>query len=79
MTRTFADTNLVRTGSLVIEMQRKELIVDFIVVEVKQALWAEVNKPYFDGYGSQFFKDTWNITGEKVIIEVWNFSKKVKC
>lgn len=42
------------------------LAAEFTEKEVKQALWAidGGKSPGPDGYGSKFFKDSWNIVGQ---------------
>nr|XP_009767960.1 PREDICTED: uncharacterized protein LOC104219026 [Nicotiana sylvestris] len=70
-------SQLVRQGPTVSESHSTMLIEDFIEKEVKAALWA-INgdkAPGPDGFGSQFFKDGWEIVGMDVVDAVMEFLK----
>ncbi|XP_019267174.1 PREDICTED: uncharacterized protein LOC109244526 [Nicotiana attenuata] len=73
-------SHLVRQGPTVSAMHRTKLIEDFTEKEVKEALWAidGDTAPGLDGFGSQFFKDGWEVVGRDVVDAVMEFFKNGK-
>ncbi|XP_075088621.1 uncharacterized protein LOC142170629 [Nicotiana tabacum] len=63
------NTCLVREGNILKDDQRSMLEREFNSEEVKEALWgiSGDKSPGLDGYGSQFFKDSWDIVKGDVI------------
>lgn len=59
------------------QIQREHLEKEFTAAEVKAALWTiDGDKvPGPDGYGSKFFKDSWNVIGGDVPAGVLEFFK----
>nr|XP_009628789.1 uncharacterized protein LOC104119081 [Nicotiana tomentosiformis] len=73
-------SKLVKRGSVVTEESRKILEATYSEKEVKHALRAIARdkSPGSDGYGSQFFKDSWRITGKDLTAGVLEFFKTRK-
>lgn len=67
----------VKQGPVVLDEQRSMLVEEFTRAKMKQALWeiAEDKTPGLDGYGSQFFKDCWEIIKEDFEAGVMEFFK----
>lgn len=73
-------SNLVRKEPIVTEEQRNMLNEDFTEKEVKQVLWQIDGEkaPCPDGYGSNFFKDSWDIIIKDLEEGVLEFFKSRK-
>ncbi|XP_060189094.1 uncharacterized protein LOC132618052 [Lycium barbarum] len=73
--RQHADSAMIRTGPILNVDQRSMLAAPFNDQDVKAALWAIGNDkaPSPDGYGSKFFKDSWDIVGRDVTAGVMEF------
>ncbi|XP_009762038.1 uncharacterized protein [Nicotiana sylvestris] len=68
-------SRLVQAGPMVSEEQRAKMLKIFTMQEIKEALWGidGTKAPGPDGYGSQFFKESWNIVGKDVVDAVLEF------
>ncbi|XP_070049980.1 uncharacterized protein [Nicotiana tomentosiformis] len=66
---------LVRQGPTITQEQRGWLEHGFSERDIKQAVWAIARDkaPGPDGYGSQFFKDCWEIVGKHVVTRILEF------
>nr|XP_016464868.1 PREDICTED: uncharacterized protein LOC107787776 [Nicotiana tabacum] len=73
-------SHIVKEGKIVSEEQRSQLIRNFSQKKVKDALWdIEGTKALGpNGYGSQFFKDSWNNVGEDANATVLEFFQSGK-
>ncbi|XP_055830988.1 uncharacterized protein LOC129900030 [Solanum dulcamara] len=73
--RQHVSNEIIKRGSVVTEAQRTQLEMVFTEKEVKEAMWGiDGNKsPGPDGYGSQFFKDNWDIVGNDAVKGVMDF------
>ncbi|XP_075098898.1 uncharacterized protein LOC142175800 [Nicotiana tabacum] len=73
--RTHVNSQLIKQGPTVREEQSNEVEAEFTSAKVKQALWAIAGDkaPGPDGFGSQFYKDCWDIVGNDVISGVLEF------
>lgn len=60
---------------LVLEEMNADLQVDFIVQEVKDAIFdmAPLQSLGPDGYGAIFYQTYWEEIGDKVLRQRWNF------
>lgn len=69
-----------KKGHVVSEDSRNVLEADFLENEVKHELWAILGdkSPGPDGYESQFFKDSWRITGKDLTAGVLVFLRTGK-
>ncbi|XP_060190365.1 uncharacterized protein LOC132619488 [Lycium barbarum] len=73
--RKHANSDIIRRGTVVNEGQRCRLVEKFTEKEIKIVLW-EIDgdkAPSPDGYGSQFFKDSWEIVKKDLIAGVQEF------
>ncbi|KAH0720665.1 hypothetical protein KY284_005695 [Solanum tuberosum] len=70
-----AFTCLLKNGHLLRNEHQIQLLQPYTVIEVKPALFhIDSNKsPGLDGYGSGFFKATWDIIGDDIVTAVLEF------